>query len=477
MTQVCLMASQALGSPIAPTDTQEDHLRSSEHAYYSAFLQTTKGHELPSPLESFCPHPSLVPRKFLDDLEYFHEAFAAALTNIVQRWFGDSTANFPSRMPLEPLEVQLLEWIYQRDEESLMPSFDGHQGNWRADLLLPIDASGEFRICEVNARFPFNAIYLTARMYEALAKTKPPFLETASDPTLMLDSIFAMFDPAKPIYFVRDRECNPTINMFLSYAESLTGMRPTIVHPSALRLIPDMTSGTGYTLHAVVGSTSDGDKKLERIFQLGLQLFVDEYASLAPEMRQHLALYGVNDIRSILLIHDKRILGILQQELHDLVHKHHVLTQEQAACLRRYVIPTIIPGSPELIQLVEDYSRGTVSKDDFILKPVRGGRGMGILFGADLTNSQWEDMLANLQGKMDLGAQYVIQPVITQPVEDLYLNGESGLQACRRIGTYHAVNGKFIALGSWRIGLEKEKTCNRANGKTYNMGSVVDEGN
>ena len=102
---------------------------------------------------------------------------------------------------------------------------------------------------------------------------------------------------------------------------------------------------------------------------------------------------------------------------------------------------------------------------------------MGILFGADLTNPQWEDILANLQGKIDLGAQYVIQPVITQPLEDLYLNGESGLQGCRRIGTYHAVNGNFIALGSWRIGLEKEKTCNRANGQTYNMVSVVDEGN
>lgn len=107
--QVCLTASQASGSPIALTGTQEDHLRSSENAYYSALLQTTKGHKLPSPLESFCPHPALVQRKFLDDLEYFHEAFGAALTNIVQRWFGDSTANFSSRMPLESHEVQLLE--------------------------------------------------------------------------------------------------------------------------------------------------------------------------------------------------------------------------------------------------------------------------------------------------------------------------------------------------------------------------------
>lgn len=110
MTQVCLEASQALGSPVPPTDAQEDHLRSSEHAYHTALLQTTKGeHELPSPLTSFCPHPALVPQQFLSDLRYFHEAFAAALTNIVQRWFADSAADFPSRMPLNLLEQQLLE--------------------------------------------------------------------------------------------------------------------------------------------------------------------------------------------------------------------------------------------------------------------------------------------------------------------------------------------------------------------------------
>lgn len=153
-----------------------------------------------------------------------------------------------------------------------MPSFNGHQNNWRADFLLPVHAPGEFRICEVNARFPFNAIFLTARVYEVLMKTTPPFLQAAADPTEMFDSIFAMFDPTKPIHFVRGRESNPVIELFLSYAEARTSMRPSIVHPSTLRLIPDPASGTGYTLHTVTGSNGEGEKQLERIFQVGQQL-------------------------------------------------------------------------------------------------------------------------------------------------------------------------------------------------------------
>lgn len=109
---------------------------------------------------------------------------------------------------------------------------------------------------------------------------------------------------------------------------------------------------------------------------------------------------------------------------------------------------------------------------------MRGGRGEGILFGADLTDAEWDGLLAGMREKKekwDLGEQYVIQPVVEQPVEDLCLISGSGVQACRRIGTYHAVNGRFVALGTWRTGPAEEKTCNRANGKTYNMGSVIEK--
>lgn len=110
MRQVCLQYSHTVGSPVSPTSTKDEHLKSSEETYYSTLLQAVRGeHEPPVSLSAFCAHSILLPERFLTDLKCFHEAFAAALTNIVQRWFADSAADFPSRMPLEPHEQQLLE--------------------------------------------------------------------------------------------------------------------------------------------------------------------------------------------------------------------------------------------------------------------------------------------------------------------------------------------------------------------------------
>lgn len=87
-----------------------------------------------------------------------------------------------------------------------------------------------------------------------------------------------------------------------------------VIHPEDLRLVPDTTLATGYALYTTSPALStDGEEKLERIHQVGFQLFLDGYRSLATEMRQHLALYGVNDVRSMLLVHDKRLLGIIHQ--------------------------------------------------------------------------------------------------------------------------------------------------------------------
>ena len=70
----------------------------------------------------------------------------------------------------------------------------------------------------------------------------------------MLDSIVVMSD-LKPIHIVYDRTWDTIINMSHSYAESRTGVQPIIVHPFALRLIPDPTFGIGNYLIRLIVST------------------------------------------------------------------------------------------------------------------------------------------------------------------------------------------------------------------------------
>lgn len=368
--------------------------------------------------------------------------------------------------------------MYQCSEENITHGFDGHQGNWRPDLLIPAEGTEKFQLCEINARFPFNGIDLTSWIYKALGnpEIKPPFLDTAEDPDLMFDGVFTLFNPELPMYFLRDQENTVMLEAFLDLVGKKTGIRPRVIHPNDLRLVPDASSATGYALYTTNPALStDGDEKLEKIYQIGLQLYFDEYVSVPPEIQQHLTLYGVNDMRSILLIHDKRLLGVLHQELDALVTKHHVLTEEQADLLRKGVIPTIIPGSEELHQLIDSHHQGKVTKDDFILKPVRGSRGAGILFGDELSVSEWEAIL-NSQKNPELSPDrtlYVIQPIVKQIEQELFLDEEIGTQTCQQVGSYHVVNGKFHGLGVWRVAVLGQRTCNMATGEAWKLGSVV----
>lgn len=50
------------------------------------------------------------------------------------------------------------------------------QGSWRPDFLIEGSASHEeYRICEINARFPFNAYLYTAFSQKALIDMDRPF--------------------------------------------------------------------------------------------------------------------------------------------------------------------------------------------------------------------------------------------------------------------------------------------------------------
>lgn len=55
-----------------------------------------------------CPRPILVTPEHQDQLLALHTALAAAITDIVQRWWTDSEARFPDRMPLGQAEEELL---------------------------------------------------------------------------------------------------------------------------------------------------------------------------------------------------------------------------------------------------------------------------------------------------------------------------------------------------------------------------------
>lgn len=52
---------------------------------------------------------------------------------------------------------------------------------------------------------------------------------------------------------------------------------------------------------------------------------------------------------------------------------------------------------------------------------------------------------------------FVIQRVIKQVEEDLFLDEETGVKACRRVGSYYSVNGKSSQIGNVEDHRDKRK--------------------
>ncbi|KPM41729.1 hypothetical protein AK830_g4830 [Neonectria ditissima] len=407
-----------------------------------------------------CPRPILIDTCHQQQLEELHEALTAAITDIVQRWWTDRDARFPERMPLE------------REEEKLLQKFPECLGSWRPDFLVEDsrgpedgDATENFRITEINARFSFNGFMHEAYGQQALDDmgVEAIGLKNATDPEKILNGLFGLFRPEEPLHLLKGEEHGIDIHMFIDIVRSRFGVTPKLIKPEDLRLLPDPQGKGGYRLCCIaenVGDrlphstpstllTSQGEV-LEEIHQIGMELHQRELLALEPEILRQVSLRCFNDMRTILLVHDKRMLGIVKQELQSLVLRK-VLTTSQARILDRGIVETMLPGSQELIQLFQASKNLPELKNDYLLKPVRGGKGAGIVFGDEFSPGQWIAALDRLKSPgLISGVTCVVQRRIVPRLYDVVLKASGERLRYPLVGTYHVANGELLGLGTWR---------------------------
>ncbi|KAI4183018.1 MAG: hypothetical protein L6R41_005649 [Letrouitia leprolyta] len=351
------------------------------------------------------PFPILMNKIQMDRVEALHNLLAKAITNIVERWWSDVAAKFPQRMPLTPCEEDILQWMDEQTPGVIRP-FRLCQGSWRPDFLIEGSASHEeYRICEINARFPFNAYLYTAFSQKALIDMDRPFNPMTApvvEPQRISEALMSLFDPSRPLHLLKGDEAGFDFNMFAPFVESITEKRPRLIHVSDLRLLPCKSSATGFALYCTSRPGRSGVENLERIYQVGLELRQDELRSLSAPILRELSRCCFNDLRSIFLVHDKRMLGIVLQELEDLVSVRRIMTVNEADTLRRGIALTIVPGSRTIHALTKMSGIWPGLKDEFVLKPIRSGKGAGILFGDELSYDEWLNHLVELK-RPDLG--------------------------------------------------------------------------
>jgi hypothetical protein len=477
---------------VQPEEAEKQTRVLEAEAMKRALLRNTQAYgELPKVAARLNPHPFVLPIDFLVRLERFHEALALVLDNIIDRWWKDDEADFPLRMPLEPRVETLLQWVAQGSEEGNIKPYKGNQGNLRPDILIPdtgIYASPQFKVCEINGRFPISFLHYAAIAYQALSEAtwNDPLIKPAADHNKLFDSFFQLFDPTTPVHFVVEPSEVPPDSPLFGLVEQRSGFRPRSVRPSSLRVVPCDKSWTGFDLYceldaqAAVGvSTADlitiNGQVMEKVHQIGLQLYDYELLALDPGMVREIARRSVNDLRSVFIAHDKRILGIIHQELHDLVHKHGVITQDQERILKDGIIPTIVPGSPELQSLIDEASEDAAIKDKYILKPFRLARGSGIRLGKTLSSEEWKLTLESMR-KTDFHSsmtQYLLQPALPLQSVEWFWNEERQVIKSGMVGLYFSVNGQFIGLGTWRVADVSEKVISSSSMDTTSCVAVA----
>lgn len=298
-------------------------------------------------------------------------------------------------------------------------------------------------------------------------------LQPAGESDALVHSLLDLFDHNLPIHLVRGRD-NLERQEFNLLAERVTGSIPRLVSVSDLELLPDSSSATGYALYCNCQGRAEGEKMLERVHQVALLLFPDEFSHLSQNMLRHLARASVNDFRTALLVNDQRFLGIILQEIANLVDKHKVLTPEQAQILRKGIVPTILPGSQELKALwVDCRNQGEAIKNDFILKASRESRGKGHLLGDELSTVEWEAALLDMQDPSIRArtTSYVLQRYIPQPKFDIVVDESKTVCDSQIVGTYYSVGGRFLGLGPWRSG--NAKICNVHGGGCVIVNAVT----
>lgn len=196
---------------------------------------------------------------------------------------------------------------------------------------------------------------------------------------------------------------------------------------------------------------------LEEVQQVGLQLFDYELFSLPTELVGHIALCCTNDVRSVFIVHDKRVLGIILQELDALVRRR-AFSLSQARILQKHIIPTILPGSKEFRDILNHARHNPQIKDGFLLKSFRDARGSGVLPGKDLSIDQWVSITTPLR-HLDFQVpdnQYILQPFLQLRTFEWFWDKEQKVQKSRMVGTYYSVNGCFKGFGVWRTATETE---------------------
>ncbi|EPS41627.1 hypothetical protein H072_4497 [Dactylellina haptotyla CBS 200.50] len=384
--------------------------------------------------------PVYVSPQYLDYIRDVGERLHIAITDIVSRWWSDPSLH--STIPVDPKIERILKRL---DREGVT----WHSGSWRPDFLIEDSVGAEYptmKICEINARFGFNGFLGNSAIANHYYIDDESPIQPAS---FKFNDIFGhIFDTKKPLHIIKGREGGYDIHLLAAQLD----IEVFFADRSQLRVVHTKT-GT-MLVHKVEG------REVE-ISQIVLELHQDEILSLPEDILWEISIrVRINDMRTVMLVHDKRMLGLVRRELDNLVTRA-IISSQASILLANSIADTCLSGTREYQQAL--YSE---TEQQWLFKPSGSGKGSGIVFKKDFSrHGEWQSFVGNAQ------VPHVLQRVVEhKPFNLVISDGDGSIKRVTwdLVGTFFVVDGLFSGFGPWRA--SSEKICALSRGGNFIMG-------
>jgi hypothetical protein len=311
-------------------------------AEFLAAMARAAGRSIPWGDELFNPYPFALDEAYVDRLMLFGRAVHAGIRAVVRDFARDERIR--ERYGLDPRLLPILDRAVNEPYTI---------GMFRPDFVL--DEDGDFRVCEINARFSANGYAINDIIDGTLAALTylPPDVHRVPAMSAIRETMTRAFRDGRPVAIVLRSESGSEIHLLLADLDTYT------IAPADLARD---TRDSHYVL------------ELDRM----------ELLDLAPHVLERIIRAGSrNDVRTLILVHDKRLLSVLSDP--EIMRDH--VDAESCSLLARHIIATR-PASDR-----DAREQALTDREEWVLKPSSGGRGVDVWIGGDTPRAQWEERL------------------------------------------------------------------------------------
>ncbi|WP_431167268.1 hypothetical protein [Tenacibaculum halocynthiae] len=336
------------------------------------------------------------------------------LTNLLNDVFEKIVLNY--------FNDERIQQLYQLDKELEDILVEAYSipykvGMYRPDLVF--DMSGVPKICEIGCRYPINGWMISYYINEILNELKPKEVtewDSIDEQLGFITNLSNDFDIKETLYYVHNKEKGTEAYLMFNELHKL-GFTIKDVSPNDFEVIE------GKLIFEAKEAT-----------QFILEMDREELKQLKPSVLKALirSKKCINDVRSIILIHDKKVLAALYDE--QIMRRY--VNSEDYNFLKKYLIPSYTLD----LEIIRDQLIN--SNANWVLKKSSGGRGLDMFVKNECSSDTWRKIIN------EKCSEYMVQEYI--PQKKFSIENDKSIEEINIVGMLLAYNENSFGLGVYR---------------------------